>query len=167
MRHFYLIVSLIFLVFSHQVAAELKVGFVNAIRVMNEAPQVESANHNLEREFASRQRGLVSAKQAIKTLEERFTKNADIMIEAKARKLSRKIRDKGRELKRQREEFREDYNFRRNEELDKIQKIITQVIQTLAKRESYDLILSDGVVWASKRIDITDKVLRQLRQFRQ
>jgi len=164
MRHFYLIVSLIFVVFSHQVAAELKVGFVNAIRVMNEAPQVESANRSLEREFASRQRKLVSARQEIKTLEERFAKNADIMSEAKARKLSRDIRDKGRELKRQREEFREDYNFRRNEELDKIQKIITQVIQTLAKKESYDLILSDGVVWASKRIDITGKVLRQLRQ---
>ena len=87
-----------------------------------------------------------------------------IMSEPELRKLTMKIRDKQRELKRKQEEFREDYNFRRNEELNKIQKIISQVIQKLAKRERYDLILSDGVVWAGKRIDMTDKVLKSLRR---
>lgn len=151
-------------VLSFPVAAELKIGFVNAIKVMDKAPQVESANRRLEREFAPRQRRLVSARKAIKTLEKRLTKNSSIMSESAARKLERSLRDKTRDFRRQQEEFREDYNIRRSEELKKIQKIITKVIQGLAKRESYDLILSDGVVWASKRIDITDKILRRLRK---
>jgi len=163
MRYFYLIVALFGMILSHQVAAELKIGFVNAIRVMDEAPQVESANKRLEREFAPRQRRLVSAKQAIRKIEERLAKNASIMSDAEARRLSREIRDKRRDLKRQQEEFQEDYNIRRNEELNKIQKSIIQVIQQVAKAESYDFILSDGVVWASQRVDITNKIINYLR----
>ncbi len=145
-------------------AAELKIGFVNALKVMDEAPQVDSANRRLEREFAPRQRRIVSARQEIKKLDGRLSKNAVIMSDSEVHRLSRTIRDKKRDLKRQQEEFREDYNIRRNEELDKIQKIITQVIQEIAKKETYDFILSDGVVWASKRVDITDEVLTHLRQ---
>lgn len=163
MRYFYLIVALFGMILSPQVAAEFKIGFVNAIRVMDEAPQVESANKRLEREFAPRQRRLVSAKQAIRKLEERLSRNASIMKEADVQQLSREIRNKRRDLKRQQEEFQEDYNMRRNEELDKIQKSIIQVIQQVAKAESYDFILSDGVVWASKRVDITNKIISHLR----
>ena len=162
-RHFYLIITLLSSLYSTQVAAELKIGFVNAIRVMEKAPQVKRANSRLERDFAPKQRRLVSAKQAIRKMEERFAKNSAIMSDSEARKSSREIRDKKRDLKRQQEEFREDYNIRRTEELEKIQKVITKVIQDLAKRESYDFILSDGVIWASKRVDLTNKVLKKLR----
>ncbi|MDM8562775.1 OmpH family outer membrane protein, partial [Candidatus Marithioploca araucensis] len=99
---------------------------------------------------------------AIRKMEERFTKNSAIMSDSEVRKSSRDIRDKKRDFKRQQEEFREDYNTRRNEELEKIQKVITKVIQDLAKRESYDFILSDAI-WASKRVDLTNKVLKKLR----
>jgi outer membrane protein len=78
--------------------------------------------------------------------------------------LNRDIISKKRELKRQQDEFREDYNIRRNEELDKLQKRIIEIIQSVAREEAYDFILSDGVVWASKKVDITDKILMRLNQ---
>ena len=162
-RNFYLLVSLFCILVSPLMSAELKIGFVNAIKVMDKAPQVERANNKLEEEFAPRQGEIVNAKQEIKNLEVRFSKQVALMSDAEARRLSRQIRDKQRELQRQQETFREDYNIRRNEELDKIQKIIIRIIQDIAKKESYDFILSDGVVWASKRVDITDKVLRHLK----
>jgi len=149
---------------SYPVAAELKIGFVNALKIMDKAPQVDSANRRLEREFAPRQRKLVSAKKQIQKLEKRFSKDAAIMSESEARRLSRDIREKRRDLKRKQEEFREDYNIRRNEELDKIQKIILEVIQKLARAERYDLIFTEGVVFANKRVDITNKVLKRLKR---
>jgi outer membrane protein len=166
-HNFYLIVILICSVLSPQVVAvELKIGFVNAIKVMDKAPQVKEANDRLEQKFAPRQDEIVSAKQEIRRLEKRFSRNAAIMSDTEARQLNRKIRDKRRDLERKQEVFREDYNIRRTEELDKIQKVIIKVIQELAKKESYDFILSEGVVWASKRVDITDRILRLLRQKR-
>ena len=166
MRHyFYLIVILLScsVLSSEAIARELKIGFVNTIRVMDEAPQIDSANRRLEREFAPRQRRLVSAQQKIRKKEEYLAKNAAVKSDSEVRRLSREIREKKRELKRQQDEFQEDINIRRSEELGKIQKVITQVIQELGRKESYDFILSDGVIFRKKQFDITDKVLRQLR----
>lgn len=157
--HFYFIIALLSTTLA---ATELKIGFVNALKLMETSPQVESANKRLEQEFAPRQRKLVSAQQEIKKLEERLTKEGNIMSDSESQNLARDVRDKKRELQRQQDEFREDYNLRRNEELDKLQKRILEVIQTIAKEEAYDFVLSDGVVWASGRVDITDQVLKRL-----
>jgi outer membrane protein len=144
--------------------AELKAGFVNAVKVMEAAPQVEKANARLEQEFAPRQRRIVTAQQEVRRLEEKLAKEETTSSDTESRNLSRDLMAKKRDLKREQDEFREDYNIRRNEELDKLQKRIVEVIQGLAKEEGYDFILSDGVVWASERVDITDKVLRRLTQ---
>jgi outer membrane protein len=154
------------ILFSHQASAALKIGFVNAIKVMERAPQVEKANKRLENEFKNRQNDLVTLGKRIKNMNLRLERGKSTMSQTQIHRLERQLRNKTRELRRQREEFREDYNIRRNAELEKIQKIITRVIQKIAKRERYDFILSDGVVWASKRVDITDDVLRQLRRER-
>ena len=37
------------------------------------------------------------------------------------------------------------------------------MIQALAKSEKYDLIVSDGVIFAGERVDITDMILERLR----
>ncbi|OQW90504.1 MAG: hypothetical protein BWK79_19705 [Beggiatoa sp. IS2] len=161
---YYPIIVLTSILFSQSALAELKIGFVNALQLMESAPQVEQANQRLEREFAPRQQGIVRAQQDVRNLEERLTKNREIMSEVEGRNLSRDVISKKRELKRQQDEFREDYNIRRNEELDKLQKKIVEIIQTVAREEAYDFILSDGVVWASKKVDITDKILMRLNQ---
>ncbi|MBE9562635.1 MAG: OmpH family outer membrane protein [Proteobacteria bacterium] len=158
----YLIIGLICSILPFQASAELKIGFVNAIRVMDEAPQLKKASKALDTEFARRKRQIVSAKNELKKLEEKFQKDSAIMTDTKIKRESRKIRDKKRDLKRQQEEIGEDFNIRRSEELDKVQKAIIEVIQSIAEKESYDFILSEGVVWASKQVDITDKVLMKL-----
>lgn len=146
----------------HVTAKELKIGFVNAVKVMEQAPQVSAANARLEREFEPRQREIANGQREIKGLEDKLAKDGAIMSEVQSRDMSRDIINKKRDLKRQQDEFREDYNIRRSEELDKLQKQIIEVIQAVAKEQSYDLILSDGVVWASDSIDMTDQVLKRL-----
>ncbi|MDM8569295.1 OmpH family outer membrane protein [Thiotrichales bacterium HSG1] len=158
----YLIVGLICSILSFPAFAELKIGFVNAIKVMDEAPQLQKASKALEAEFSRRKRKLVSANNELKKMEEKFRKNSAIMNETKIKQESRKIRDLKRDLKRQQEEIGEDFNIRRSEELDKVQKVIIDVIQEIAKQGSYDFILSEGVVWASEQVDITDQVLKKL-----
>ena len=38
------------------------------------------------------------------------------------------------------------------------------VIQKLAKAEEFDLIISDGVIYAGKKVDITEKVIGRLKK---
>jgi len=146
------------------VAAEMKIGFVNAARVLEEAPQADAARTRLEKEFSPRDKKLVDAQKTVRTLEEKLTRDGAIMSETERRKLERDILSQQRELKRAQEEFREDLNIRRNEAFDTLRLRVFEVINDIAKAEKYDLVISDGVVYANDRIDITGKVVEQLKQ---
>ncbi len=144
-------------------SAEVKVGFVNVAKVLELAPQAEAARNRIEREFAPKDKELLQQQKDVRSLEDRLVKNAAVLSEAERARKETQIRASKRELRRAQDEFREDLNLRRNQELSKIQEKVTEVIQTLAKAENYDLIVSDGVIFAGKRVDITDKILERLR----
>jgi len=145
-------------------AADYKIGVVNAVRVLEAAPQADVARKKLEKEFAARDRELVAAQKSLKGLEDRMVKDGAIMSETERTRLERDIVNKRRELKRDQDEFREDVNFRRNEEFGKIQRDIVVAIREVAKNQKYDLVLGEGVIFASKAVDITQKVIDHLKK---
>jgi len=142
--------------------AELKVGFVNTIRVIEEAPQGVAALKKLEAEFSQRDKELVGLQNRIRQLDDELQKNVPAQKDADRRAREREILTLKRELKRATQEFREDYNQRRNEELAVLQQVVRKAILEIAKQEKYDLVLHEGTVYASENIEITDKVLKKL-----
>lgn len=145
-------------------AAETKIGFVNAGRVTSEAPQAEAARSSLEEEFGPRDRAITEEQQALRELETRLNQDAAAMSEDEQQRLRRELVTRQRELRREEEAFREDFNMRRNEELGRLQRRIVETINELAEAEGYDLIVSEGVIYASDRVDVTDQVLERLEQ---
>ncbi len=143
-------------------AQDLKIGYVNVVKVIQDAPQGEAALKKLEAEFGPRDRDLVATRNKIKQLEGELEKNALVLKEAERRDKENTLVSLRRRLERASQEFREDYSVRRNEELAALQKIVHKAIIELAKQESFDLILHEGAIYASDKIDITDKVLRKL-----
>jgi len=144
--------------------AELKIGVVNPAVLLEKSPQAEAARKRLEREFAPRDRELVRKQKELRRLEERLARDGAVMSEAERRKLEREIRSRRREIKRAQDEFREDFNIRRNEEFGRLQRRVYRAIVELAREQKYDLILGDGVIYADKRVDVTEKVLRRLQE---
>lgn len=143
---------------------DLKIGFVNAARILDQAPQAEQARERLEKEFAPRDQELVSAQRTLRQLEEKLASDNTSMADEERRQMVREINSQKREIKRLRAEFQEDFNIRRNEELAKLQRQVYEAIVSLAKEEGFDLIVNDGaVIYASDRVDITDKVLERLQ----
>ncbi len=155
----------IFLLSANVVSAQgIKIGYVNAVKVIEKAPQGEAALKKLESEFGPRDKRLVSMQNDIKELEDDLEKNGLIMKDADRRVKEREVLVMKRNLRRATQEFREDYNLRRNEELAVLQKIVKKAIVEIAKQEKYDLIVHEGTIYASSTIDITDKVLEKLNQ---
>ena len=142
--------------------AEFKVGFVNIPRVLDKAPQAEAARTRIEKEFAPKDRQLLEQQKEVRTLEDRLIKNGAVMSASERQRQEGEIRALKREIRRLQDEFREDLNLRRSQELSKLQRKVTEVIQSLAKAENYDLILTDGVIYAGERVDITDKIIARL-----
>lgn len=145
-------------------AANLKIGVVSAQKVIEEAPQYAEAQQALKKEFEPRDREIDQLKKRVKRLEERLNRDGAVMSEAERLKLEREIRSEARELKRASEEFKEDLVIRQNQAFERLRQRVIEVIKSIASKNKFDLILSDGVLYASKRVDITDMVLQELRK---
>ncbi|HET7549526.1 MAG TPA: OmpH family outer membrane protein [Usitatibacter sp.] len=142
-------------------AAELKVGFVNTERVFREAAPAKRAQQKLEREFAARNSELSTLEKKGRDLQAELERENVTMSEAQRREKERQLADISRDFQRKQREIREDLNLRRNEELAAVQERATRVINQIAEHEHFDLIVQEAV-FASTRIDITDKVIRAL-----
>ncbi|MDD5409879.1 MAG: OmpH family outer membrane protein [Methylobacter sp.] len=142
--------------------ADLKIGFVNIPAVLEKAPQAEKAKKRLEQEFSPRDKQLVAQQKEIQSIEEKMTRDASVMSEKERNNLEKDVLNKKRDAKRAQQEFSEDFNVRRNEELGKLQRRIVEAIRAIAKDQNYDLLLTDGVIYANEQIDITKQVQEKL-----
>jgi outer membrane protein len=143
-------------------AADLKIGYVNAFKVIDEAPQGEAALKKLKAEFNPRDKKNLEIQGRIKQLEEELDKNEPALKDADRRSKEYEVNTLKRDLRRATQELREDYNLRRNEEFLAVQKLVEKTIVEVARQEGYDLVLHEGVTYASGRADITEKILRKL-----
>jgi len=146
------------------VMAETKIGFVNMVELMEKSPQAEAARKGLEKEFSDRDKKLTTVRDQVLKLEETMKNDGPIMSDAKRAELEKKILNNKREYNRQQDELREDFNIRRNEELGKLQKKVHEIIIIVAKAESYDLVVTQPVLYASDRINLTARVLQEMQQ---
>jgi outer membrane protein len=142
-------------------AAELKIGFVNTERVFREAAPAKRAQAKLEKEFAARNAELAKLEKQGRDLQTDLEKENVTLPEAARREKERTLADISRNFQRVQREIREDLNLRRNEELAIVQERATRVINQIAEQEKFDLIVQEAV-FASSRIDITDKVIKAL-----
>ncbi len=144
-------------------AAELKIGVVDVVKLLEESPQAEELRKKLESEFKRRSDELMSKQQQLKKLSDKLARDGSVMSEAEVKRLEQDIRTRRRKLNSTSDEFREDLNLRRNEESQKLRRQLTEVIHQLGKDENIDLIL-DSAVYASARVNLTEKVLRRLKK---
>ena len=143
-------------------AIDYKIGFVNTERLFREAAPAKRAQQKLEKEFAVRDGEIQKLSKQVRDLQASLDKDGVTMSESDRRNKERDLANLSRDLQRTQREFREDLNLRRNEELAGIQERANKVIQQIAEAEKFDLILQDPVVYASQRIDITEKVIKAL-----
>ena len=140
---------------------EFKIGFVNTERLFRDAAPAKRAQQKLEKEFAARDADIQKLSKQVRDLQTSLEKDGPTMAETERRNKERDLANLTRDFQRLQREFREDLNLRRNEELASVQERANKVIQQIAEAEKFDLILQD-VVYASQRIDITEKVIKAL-----
>ncbi len=143
-------------------AADIKVGFVDVSKVLDQSPQAEEARQRIQAEFAPIDQEILRLQRELRALEEQLVRDGAVMASSERQRLEREVLSQTRSLRRNQEEFREDLNLRRNQELQKLQRQVVLAIRAMAESEGYDLVISDGVLFASERVDITGTVLQWL-----
>jgi outer membrane protein len=143
-------------------SAELKIGYVQVDKILQEAPQTAESGKKLEKEFAPRSQELERMQKQIKDIETSIDKDALTMAEADRKNKERDASNLKIDFQRKQRELREDVNLRKNEELGALQDKINKAVTAVSESEGYDLVVYGGVAYANKKIDITDKVLKSL-----
>ena len=144
-------------------ADDLKIGYVNSDRVLRDAIPAKAAQAKLEAEFSKREKDLAEVATRLKAASDKLDKDGPTLAEAERARRQRELVDQDRELQRKRREFQEDLNQRKNEELASVVERANKVVKQIYDSEKFDLILQgDVVIFASSRVDITDKVIKAL-----
>lgn len=143
-------------------AAELKIGYVQVDKILQEAPQTSESGKKLEKEFIPRTQELERLQKQVKDIETSFDKDALTMSEADRKNKEREAANLKIEFQRKQRELREDVNLRRNEEMGALQDRLIKAVTAVSEAEGYDLVITGGVAYVNKKIDITEKVLKSL-----
>ena len=142
-------------------AQEFKIGIVNIDRIFREANSAKAAQAKLEQEFGRREKEIGDLGTQLKTLADKFEREAPTLSESQRTARQKQLVDQDREFQRKRREFQEDLNARKNEELQQVIERANKVVKMVAETEKYDLVLQEAV-YANPKHDITDKVIKAL-----
>jgi outer membrane protein len=142
-------------------AQEFRIGFVSTDRIFKEAGTAKAAQVKLEQEFSKREKELLDQGTGLKTLSDKFEREAPTLTEAQRVARQKQLVDQDRDFQRKRREFQEDLNARKNEELQLVLERANKVVKQVAEAERYDMILQEAV-YVNPKHDITDKVLKVL-----
>ncbi len=147
-------------------SSDLKIGYVNSPKLVQEAPPYIEALAFLKEEFKPREEELLAAQKRLKSREGLLARDGDIMSKEKRNKLERGIAVAKRDLRRGQVLLQEDFTMRSNEVLTKVQDLLRIAIQAIGEKEGYDMIFFEGVSYVNPRMDLTDLVLTYLKEMK-
>ncbi len=159
-----LIFGVLMLVTVSAQASGMKVGVVKVDKILAEAPQVEAVNEEMLKRFSGKKDELKSLEEDIKKLQEEYKRNELVMTQDKLDEIKKKAIGKLQQFKQKEAALNQEVSTMRSQKLAELQQQIRGIIDDIAKKGKYDLILSDGVVYASDKLDITDKVLDKMKK---
>ena len=156
-------IYILFIIFSSSVfSEEIKVGIVDVNKILKEAPQTISANKKLEKEFSARTEKLKTKIKSIQADEKKYQKESLTLSDSEKEKAEKNLQQRKIDIQRTERELREDMDLRRREEIGDLQEQINITIDKIAASENYDLILYNGIAYASKKVDITEQIIKKL-----
>ncbi len=138
-----------------------RLAYVDMARLIDSAPQIVAGRARLAREFAEADARLRDDQRRLEALEARVATADDtaetldsLTVEAMALR---------RSIERSRQRLSDELAARVQQETDSAWPQIEEAVAAYAREQGYDIVLQGPVLYASGRIDITDRILERLR----
>lgn len=153
------------LLFSASLFAEgLKIGVVNMQKLQNQAPQIQKMVADLQKRFGPQKEQLEKLAQTIQSDEKALKQNELLMTKDKLTAARKDLVAKVQSFREQEAQLGKEIQVARNQELAVFSDTVNNILSALAKKDKYDLILNDGVVYMDSKLDVTDKILAELKK---
>ncbi len=144
-------------------AADLKIAYVDIQKAVNESNAGKDAKKAITKEVEKFQRLVTDKQKELQTMKESLEKQAPMLTPDARATREKEYQNKLREFQRWGEDSQNEINQKRMEMERNISIGLLKVIQKLGADEGYTFILEKNetiVLFASKTIDITDRVIK-------
>jgi outer membrane protein len=138
-------------------SAELKIGYVDVLKVFNDYNKTKDYDKVLDEQRTEKEEGLEKKKEEIKAIQDKIELLKDEQKDEKREEIT-KAATEYREMERQ---SILDLKKQRDEKMKEIIDDINKVIEQYAKKNGYDIILNKGsVLSGAKGMDLTNEILK-------
>lgn len=140
-----------------------RIAVIDPNRIVEESPQYEAAREMLSAEVKEREASLRQQQEEIDQLNARLERDGALMSADEVSLLQNDIRARTRKLRYAKSEVQEEFTLRQTDLRTRLVKQVEEVVKQVAKDKGIDLILSEGVVFYSQRVDISGEVIDRLK----
>lgn len=143
-------------------AGEGLLAYVDIPYLIENAPQAQIASQLLEDEFIQRQQSIEVKREALEGLKTTIALESVQSDTEGLQELTQDYRSLERDLKLDEIEFREALNIRKNSEFKRIRGLVFDAVSRFGKLNKYDMIVSEGVLYVDRSVNVTDRILQNL-----
>ena len=165
-----LINKVVIIVFFSILISEVKIGYLNADKILTELDEVRQVQIQLEKEQRKIESDYMNLEMELDSLFRSYEQQKMLMSEERRSKLEKTLTDKQAELQRFQVEKvgpqGEIYKIH-DQLMAPVYAKIDEAIQKVGKQEGYDYIfnvVSGGIVYALPQYDLTDLVVKELEK---
>lgn len=147
---------------AEEAKANVKVGYVDLNRALNEVAEGKKAKASLEADGKAKQQKLEIKQKELRSLKEELDKQRLILSEEARRDKEGKLQQGLVELQRMSAEFERDFSSKETELTKPIGDKLKQVIAELGKTGGYNVILpKEMILYSPEGTDLTDEVIKR------
>ena len=144
-------------------AADLKVGVVDLQKAMESSEEGQKAKAVFQKQVEKIQRELKAQQDELASIKENMERQGMMLSDSARMEKERAYQEKLRKFKRTYEDYQEEMRQEDAKLSEKILRQLIEVIETVGKKDGYDIILEktqSAVLYRSDKLDITDKVIQ-------
>jgi outer membrane protein len=147
-------------------AAELKIGFVDVRKAIETTKAGQKVKKDLEADFKKREKELQKRADDVKKMNTDYEKKSLVLSDEAKLKKQGELQEEMMKYNQEVQKNTADLRKKEQELMEPIFKKMQDVINDLAKKESYALIIQnrENILYASQEVDLTDKVVKEFEK---
>src|SRR4051812_26815992 len=144
-------------------AEDVKLGFVDLQRALNETDDGRKAKAKLKKEFDQRQKELDEQQEQWKKDYEDFRKKQTLLPPETGRQKEAELQERLQKLQQTFVRHQQSLTTKQDEETGKIFERMSRIINKIAVAENFTMVLdrNQGVVFAKPHLDLTNELIRR------
>lgn len=151
---------------SPAISEELKIGFVDAQKVLDESAMGKLVKDSLNEYVQSRQKIVDIEENELKKLEEDLAKQGAVLTQDAKQEREALLQRKYMEYQKKVGELQKEIQQRRTEKLEEFNQNLEKLVRLMGAKEDFSIILnnpaSNIIIYSKPSLDLTDRLIQEI-----